>query len=182
MNVAYEAWLDALDWLRSTYGDRVYYTERDIVWTVQTRLANDARLSRPLQVYNDYTVRTGSAQYRVDLVVVDRSQDDRPLLVVEFKYEPDHTRGGLAGDIPRGKVDPEVASWSEVIKDVSRVEQMVGSGHAEVGVSILIDEGGYRREKGRKGALDPSQVHTVWSCGGALPRSVHLFTSTFGPR
>jgi hypothetical protein len=46
---------EAIDWLREHYNEYEFWAERDLVWTVQTRLRRmiaDRQL--PLSVFNDY--------------------------------------------------------------------------------------------------------------------------------
>lgn len=59
-NSAERLLLDALGWLGETYGDRVFYVERDIVYAVQTRLHDliDAETG-PWRLYNDYPMVPG---------------------------------------------------------------------------------------------------------------------------
>jgi hypothetical protein len=89
----------ALDWLRATYGERRYFVERDVVWTIQTWLLTRVReLDLPWQVQNDYAALPGIRRsLSADLAIV---VDGRPGLLVEFKYEPSHRRT----DIPRAKL------------------------------------------------------------------------------
>ena len=51
---------DALDWLWATYGERRHFVERDLVWTLQTRLLAQIReFGLPWQVRNDYAALHG---------------------------------------------------------------------------------------------------------------------------
>ena len=50
----------ALDWLREHYSEFVFYVERDIVWTIQTKLNELIKQeSLPFRVFNDYPMLPG---------------------------------------------------------------------------------------------------------------------------
>ena len=83
---------ECLAWLDSTYWDHRFFTERDLVWTLQRLLLD--RIERdglPYRLFNDYPIAPGNRRgLCCDLVFLD--EDGHPELVVEFKFEPDHTR------------------------------------------------------------------------------------------
>ena len=90
---------EALDWLREHYGQFEFWVERDLVWTVQTRLRTLIReRSLPFEVFNDYPLLPGS---RCDLVICNVGKE--VLVAAEFKYEPSHGRAefaALPGKLP----------------------------------------------------------------------------------
>ncbi len=131
---------EAVAWLQERYKDLCFYTERDIVWTVQNHLVDQISMTRiPYRVYNDYPMLPGQ---RADIVMVKDGMVD---VAVEFKYEPSHARSGV--DILPSKFP--VVFWDRdgVGKDVERVREFVSQGKTRVGYSIFIDEGGYFRHR-----------------------------------
>ncbi|MYC07487.1 MAG: hypothetical protein F4X57_10005 [Chloroflexi bacterium] len=139
----------AIEWLQQNYSNYRFYTERDIVWTVQTHLNSEiTRHNMPHRVFNDYTLLQ---KRRADLVILNNNIVE---IAAEFKYEPSHNRNAdLCGDIPKGKFP--VVSWTEVEKDIHRVKDYVSSKYAKVAYSILIDEGKWFRRK-------PAPVGSEW--------------------
>ena len=141
---AVELFEATLRWLQSRYSDFRFFTERDIVWTVQLRLlAEIAELGLPYRAFNDHTIRRG---IRADLVILD---GDSLEVAAEFKYEPSHDRAvDLGGDIWSSKFP--VVFWTgegSVEKDVQRVQDYVQHGNAKAAYSVFIDEGGAFRHR-----------------------------------
>jgi hypothetical protein len=135
-----EVFCCALRWLQENYFRFRFYTERDIVWTIQQyaiQLVENRRLN--FKVYNDYPIAFHDKCARVDLAFLDES--DLIALALEFKYEPSHQRK----DILPTKFP--VILWDEVKKDIERIHYFVESGKAQATCSILIDEGGYFRKR-----------------------------------
>lgn len=131
---------EAIAWLQEHYNDFRFYTERDIVWTVQNHLVNRIdKESLPYRIYNDYPMLPGQ---RADIVITKNGSVD---VAMEFKYEPSHVRSGM--DILPSKFP--VVFWDRdgVGKDVGRVREFVSQGRSRVGYSIFIDEGGYFRHR-----------------------------------
>ena len=135
MIVPSEIFVDAIETLREQYAGHRFFTERDVVWTVQLRMLEEIeRLGLPYRVFNDYGM--GQRQ-RADLAVLDNAGNVE--LAVEFKYEPSHNRDArFGGDIPKTKFP--VVAWDEVAKDVQRVTDFVSSKRAKAACSIFIDE------------------------------------------
>ena len=131
---------EALNWLRSNYGQHNFFAERDIVWTLQTHLIKEIKKQDlSLKVYDNHKVFERKS---ADLVVADES--DSPEIIVEIKYEPDHKRA----DIWAGKLNPSKVFWNSsrdggVVPDIVRVRKFVNQGIARVGYSIFIDEGSH---------------------------------------
>ena len=136
---------DAVAWLQRHYEKFEFWTERDIVWTVQThlrRIIADRRL--PWMLLNDYPMlprlrRSLSA----DLVI--RDAVGEVLVAAEFKYEPSHDRiefRTMAGKLP-------VVFWGMegVAKDVVRIREFVEAGKARAAFAVFIDEGRYFRHR-----------------------------------
>ncbi|GLB59186.1 hypothetical protein [Cytobacillus sp. NCCP-133] len=134
---AEELFLEAINRLRKDYNNYKFYVERDIVLTVQTMMNKLIdQYNCPLQVHNDFSILP---KQRADLVVL--GEDMQIELAVEFKYEPSHRRT----DIVPTKFP--VASWSEIGKDIDRIQRYVLEADAYIAYSILIDEGGHFRSK-----------------------------------
>jgi hypothetical protein len=127
---------EAFDWFHASYGERRYFVERDVVWTLQTRLLALVReRTLPWQVRNDYAALPGLRRsLSADLAIV---VDGAPGLLVEFKYEPSHQRT----DIAREKLP--VIGWADVVKDAERAQRFVDLRRTPVALALLIDEGGY---------------------------------------
>ena len=127
----------AIDWLRENYEGHRFYAERDIVWTVQTQLNKKIEeLNLPYQVFNDYTIES---RVRVDLAILNSGIVE---VVAEFKYEPSRARStDNGGDIIKTKFP--VVFWSEIEKDIGRIQGFVQNGQAKAGYSVFIDEGSY---------------------------------------
>ena len=121
MNAA-DLFENTLGWLQSRYTDLRFFTERDIVWTVQLRISQEIeRAGLPFRVFKDHTIFTKT---RADLATLDGGSVE---VAAEFKYEPSHARSaGHGGDIWPTKFD--VVSWTEVEKDVQRVWRYVEGG------------------------------------------------------
>ena len=121
--------------LNRHYSDYRFFTERDVVWTVQTQLIEYIEQhGLPFRVFNDYGL--GSRRL-ADLVILD---NDSVEVAVEFKYEPSRSRkADMGGDIPASKFP--VVDWNEVKKDVDRVQDFVRLKQSNVAYSVFIDEG-----------------------------------------
>ena len=128
--------LDALAWLGDLYGERVYYVERDIVYTVQSRLNELIESGHGAwTVYNDYPMLPGPRRSRsADLALLEAS--GQVVLAVEFKYEPCHRRH----DVLKNRLP--VTEWKDIVKDTDRVRQFVDEGKAPIAYAVVIDEGG----------------------------------------
>ena len=136
-----ELFENAMEWLREHYGEYRFFAERDVVWTVQMRIAAQIQnAGLAYRVFNDHTLSKGT---RADLVVLDGGS---VAVAAEFKYEPSHARStGEGGDIWYTKLFPSVVLWTgegSVAKDVQRVRQYVDEGKANAAYSVFIDEGG----------------------------------------
>ena len=136
---------EAVHWLRDHYGQFEFWVERDLVWTVQTRLRTliGERLL-PYQVFNDYPLIPGPPRGRsADLVIGDAGKEI--LVAAEFKYEPSHHRAEfleLPGKLP-------VVFWGDdgVAKDVARIQAFVEQGGAATAFAVFVDEGRYYRHR-----------------------------------
>lgn len=132
--------LCTLDWLQHNYFRYRFYTERDIVWTIQScaaKLVEERQLN--FKVFNDYPITFNDKRARVDLAFVDES--NLIVFALELKYEPSHRRE----DILQTKFP--VVFWNEVKKDIERIHYFVESGQVQAAYSLLIDEGGYFRKR-----------------------------------
>ena len=137
---------NTMRWLMQHYGEYRFFTERDVVWTVQQRIAEEIkRTGTPYRVFNDHTVLP---RIRTDLAIL---SGDTAEVAIEFKYEPSHKRrADRGGDIWPTKLDPSVVFWSgeaSVEKDVQRIKDYVEKKRARVAYSVFIDEGGRFRHR-----------------------------------
>jgi hypothetical protein len=132
-----ELFLRALAWLGETYGERIFYVERDIVFTLQARLRQAvAELGDMARVYNDYPMLPGPRRsLSADLVVL--APDGHVAVAAEFKYEPCHNRL----DVLKNKLP--VTVWTDIVKDTARCAEFVAAAKADVAYAVCIDEGGY---------------------------------------
>jgi hypothetical protein len=85
-----EYFTNALEWLSEAYRSTPFWTERDIVYTLQGELARELhRDGAPWHVLNGHRVNPGERPaVSADLVLVARS--GAVALGAEFKYEPCH--------------------------------------------------------------------------------------------
>ena len=161
---AAELFESTVEWLQSHYMNFRLFAERDIVWTVQLRIAQVIEEQNlPYRVFNDHTICGRSA----DLAILD---GDSVAVAAEFKYEPSHERkADRGGDIQPGKFD--VVSWAKVVEDVQRVRECAERGNAKVAFSVFVDEGGhFRKHEPHPGSewIDWGQgVWVLWSQFGA---------------
>ncbi len=137
---------NAVQWLRQHYDEYRFFTERDVVWTVQQRIANEIRQTgAPYRVFNDHTIlpriRTDLASLRGDSIEV----------AAEFKYEPSHIRrADRGGDIWPTKLDPSVVFWTgdgSVEKDAQRIAGYVRKKRTMSAYLVFVDEGGRFRHR-----------------------------------
>jgi hypothetical protein len=151
---------EVVGWLRENYGQFEFWVERDLVWTVQTRLrAVICERRLPFQVFNDYPMLPGPRRWLSANLVI-RGPDAKVAVAAEFKYEPSHRRTefrAMPGKLP-------VVFWGAegVAKDVKRIRDFVEAGAAEVAFSFFIDEG--RHFRGR-----PAHPGSAWRDWNALP-------------
>ena len=137
---------DAMRWLRQHYGNYRFFTERDVVWTVQQRIASEIRRTdTSYRVFNDHTI---PPRTRTDLAIL---EGDSVEVAVEFKYEPSHDRrADRGGDIWQTKLDPSVVFWTgdgSVEKDVQRVSDYVAKKRTKVAYMVFVDEGRHFRHR-----------------------------------
>lgn len=141
----------AMDWLRDSYEEHRFFVERDVVWTAQLRLLQEAeRAKLPYRILNDYTL---FERIRPDLAILN---GDAIEVAAEFKYEPSRARRGEFG---RGKFP--VVDWRSVERDIQRVRDYVAQGKAKTAYAVLIDEGGYFRKR----APSPDSEWRDWDNG-----------------
>jgi hypothetical protein len=118
---------EAIAWLGENYGEFEFWIERDLVWTVQSRLRKvigDRGL--PYAIFKDYPMLPGPRRTRsADLVI--RGPGTTVLVAAEFKYEPSHRRPGFL-TLPTNKFP--VVDWGNegVAKDLTRIREFVELG------------------------------------------------------
>ncbi len=133
---------ESLTWLQANYRSFCFFMERDIVWTLQTHMIEEAERRRlPVWIYDNHKLAGGK---QVDLAII--KKDDSTLTAVEIKYEPDHHRATL--DISAGKLFPSRVFWNSkkyggVEPDIDRVRKFIAERVANHGFFILIDEGSH---------------------------------------
>jgi len=138
---AFQLFEETTLWLKENYNNFHFFTERDIVWTVQLHLLEEIeRQHLLLEVFDNHKMLNRT---QVDLAII-RQNDGSIPLVAEFKYEPDHSRV----DISRGKLTPSKVFWNSqrnhgVVQDYERIVNLVDSGLSEAGYVFFIDEGGH---------------------------------------
>ncbi len=142
---AEKLFMQTLEWLRDNYDKYKFFTERDVVWTVQMHLIDEIKKNNlTYKIYNDWPIEKGERRSRcVDLVIM---QGDKLKLAAEFKYEPDHKRK----DFSEKKLKQAVVFWkgeNSVEKDIGRIKKYVEEDKAKIGYSVFIDEGKRFREK-----------------------------------
>jgi hypothetical protein len=143
-------------WLRERYADFRFFSERDLVWTVQRRLAGEIeRQSLPYRVFNDYPPLPGKYRRRsADIVLVPTpitppgrspagkwAASPAVAVAVEFKYEPSHARD----DIWPTKLP--VVMWAEVLQDITRLYEFIEQERALVAYALFVDESGTFRHR-----------------------------------
>lgn len=137
---------EAMRWFREHYEEYRFFTERDVVWTIQQRITNEiCRTSAPYRVFNDHTILP---RIRTDLAIL---TGDSIEVAVEFKYEPSHNRrADRGGDIWPTKLDPSVVFWTgdgSVEKDAQRISQYVRQKRTMTAYLVFVDEGGRFRHR-----------------------------------
>jgi hypothetical protein len=152
-----------LEWLRDHYASFTFYVERDVVWTIQTRMNKIIReKGLPFKVFNDFRMLRGDQRRRfADLVIRDTS-DNTVALAMEFRYEPSHERD----DIPHSKLP--MVFWGDdgVGEDVKRIQSFVSpdsefmdeTRRARVAMSVFVDEGGAFAER----SPHPGSQWEIW--------------------
>ena len=129
---------DAIAWLRANYRDYRFFTERDVVWTVQNHIIKlIEKQNLTYRIFHNFPVIPGKT---TDLAIL--RQDNSIEVAAEFKYEPSHNRRFT--DIWPTKLP--VVFWDDGVgKDMERTHEFVSEGRTEIAYVIFIDEGGYFR-------------------------------------
>lgn len=143
MREAQELFESSIEWLRQNYGNFKFFTERDLVWTVQTHILSLIEENElHYKIFNDYPILPGkNRSLSADLAIL--NEKDEIEVAVEFKYEPSHKRK----DIPKTKFP--VVFWGDdgVGKDVKRIQEFIEKEKAKLAYSVFIDEGGSFRKR-----------------------------------
>jgi hypothetical protein len=168
---------EAIAWLGEHYSEFEFWVERDLVWTVQSRLRKiigDRGL--PYAVFNDYPMLPGRRRaLSADLVI--RDPDMSVLVAAEFKYEPSHRRPEFL-TLPASKFP--IVDWGNegVAKDITRIRKFVELAGAQTAFAIFVDEGRYFRHRpahpssqwrdwtpARRASYQPSFLWARWPSG-----------------
>lgn len=163
--------LEALDWLRETYGERRFFKERDVEAALQQRMTELFEERRSdWRVYENHRL----PGKQLDLAVVDRHQPREVALGIELKYEPDHARAGedMRGDTAKFPV----CLADEIEKDIHQVERCVRERLIKVGYALLLDEGGYWRTR----HTPPGGDCTVWGNDSGQRMAPALYVTRIG--
>ena len=141
-----------------TYTPNYFYTERDIVWTIQKRLIEkikERELQDKYRIFNEYPLlkvvkgEKGKGRSKSTDLVIKNKKENRIEIAIEFKYEPDHKRK----DMPPDKLKQQVVFWKDVMKDLDKIKYLMeelnlkqGEKPPKIVYFIFIDEGKYRAE------------------------------------
>jgi hypothetical protein len=144
---------EAVEWLRENYRQFEFWVERDVVWTLQTRLRtmiSERGLS--FTVLSDYGMLPGPRRsLSADLVI--RNAAGHVLVAAELKYEPSHLRPEFQSQ--PGKLPVVFWGADGVAKDVARIWQFVEAGAARAAFAMFIDEGRHFRAR-------PPHIGSEW--------------------
>lgn len=135
---AVELFENAVSWLRENYRDFRFFTERDVVWTVQTHIIElIEKQELAYHIFHNFPVLPGKT---ANLAIL--RQDKSIEVAAEFKYEPSHERKFT--DIWPTKLP--VVFWEDGVgKDIERIHEFVSRDKAELAYLIFVDEGRYFR-------------------------------------
>ncbi len=161
---------NSLKWLRKNYKKQPFFTERDIVWTLQKYLRKKIEHKKlSYKVYNDWPIEKSSGRRSkcVDLAIVEGKEI---IVVAEFKYEPDHKR---KEDFSENKLRNSVVSWSAVCDDVKRAK-CFAENKVKFAFSVFIDEGGKFRKENVKGLKRKEIKDASWEDWGKSCPSVFI--------
>jgi hypothetical protein len=79
---------NSISWLRENYASFRFFTERDIVWTLQNHIIADIEANAlTYRIHHNFPVLPGKT---VDLAIF--NSDNSIALAAEFKYEPARSR------------------------------------------------------------------------------------------
>lgn len=164
---AAELYEGTINWLQYTYSFYRFFTERDIVWTLQLHLVQEIeRRHLHLKVFDNHKMPN---QTLVDLAIIEEFTGSM-LLVSELKYA-DHART----DISPGKLRPSKVFWDSernhgVVQDVKRIKRLIELGLSEAGYVTFIDEGGHH-------GWHEEPSNCIWSDWGKSPYSDNTTTT-----
>jgi hypothetical protein len=168
MNEAVRVFEEAIEWLHYNYHACRFFTERDVVWTLQRHLSEQMQArTLPYRVFNDFPILPGTRRSLCTDIAILNSRNDIEV-AAEFKYEPAHDRT----DIWPSKFLPTVVFWGDdgVGKDVKRVQEFVQQGAAGVAHAIFIDEDSAFRSR----TPHAGSAWVDWTVGGAGSRHVSV--------
>ncbi len=143
MEVSANLFEGVMNWLRNNYRNYHFFTERDIVWLVQTSMLKIIETKKlRYRVRNDYSiVHLGLRRSSIDLVILDDS--DNIVVAIEFSYEPSHRRDDiLPENLPMVTYDK-----NGVGREIECVKEYVQRGAAKIAYAVLIDENSLFRKR-----------------------------------
>lgn len=126
--------------------ERPFYTERDFVWICHKEIQKNISLNnlQQYQIHYEYPVSGHNEEtektYYVDLAIVSE-QIKKPILVIEFKYEPNHSRL----DILPSKFP--VVSLNGIFKDLNKIVAIKKTRPEINWLFVLLDEGNHFKDK-----------------------------------
>ena len=148
MNEAARLFEEALTWMLNTFASHRFVKERDIEWTLYKYLRNRVEnQGLSYRIFDGYTMPATPSKLSADLVVL--TPPETVEVAIELKYEPYNRRADIhPGKFPR-------YDYSEVVKDVGKIQTYVQQRLAREAYAILIDEGGYH-------ARQPTPAGSEW--------------------
>ncbi len=175
MSEASQVFEESIEWLHDNYLRFRFFTERDVVWTLQRHLSEQMQArALPYRVFNDYPILPGTRRSLCADIAILNGQNEVEV-AAEFKYEPAHERT----DIWPSKFLPTVVFWGDdgVGKDVKRVQEFVQKGAARSAYAVFIDEGSLFRNRlahpgsswvdWKSAAIGSNCVAVLWTSAGA---------------
>ena len=140
---------EIIEKIRNEYLSYNFFTERDFEWTVQKYFGEFINKNNlPYEIFNNHPIAKGKI---VDLAVVNKGTSYRAIsqrgavaeFIIEFKFEPSMRRS----DFCDGKLEQAVCFWSEISKDIERINHFVEEKKTKSAVAVLVDEFGRFRNK-----------------------------------
>lgn len=142
-NKAYRIFEEVFNKFKENYRENFFYTERDVVWTIQKGLKEKFEEGGEYEVFNDYPLLEGGRRAKSTDLVIRNKKTKEIEVAIEFKYEPNHNRKEI--DIPKKKFN--VVSWNGVTKDKEKINELKKGDKCKIAIAIFIDEGGHFSKK-----------------------------------
>ena len=159
---------DIIEEIKCEYLSYNFFTERDFEWIAQKRFWELIRENNlPYEVFSNHPIEKGAT---ADLAIVKYGTPYKAILqgeakaelIVEFKFEPSKHRKVFC----KGKLEQAVVFWSEVNKDIDRINRFIYDKKTKSAVSMLIDEYGRHKDREIGG-------HSQWINWGSFGNNVY---------